>query len=117
MIKFSILMPRNPALTHEQFVAYHQQQHAPLFMSIPAVKDNVRRYVQQHPVPLDGLDVPLVAVDGITELWFDDAQGIANVFTDPEYLRVIRPDEAKFCDLGGCTFAVTAENVVHEDAH
>lgn len=114
MIKFSILMPRNPTMTHEQFVVYHQQQHALLFMSIPAVKDNVRRYVQQHPVPLEGLDLPLVAVDGITELWFDDAQGIANVFTDPEYLRVIRPDEAKFCDLDGCTFSVTTENVVHD---
>ncbi len=116
MIKFSILMPRNTEMTHEQFVAYHQQQHAPLFMSIPAVKDNVRRYVQQHPVSLDGLDLPLAPVDGITELWFDDARGIANVFTDPEYLRVIRPDEAKFCDLSGCTFAVTTENVVHDPA-
>ncbi len=37
-------------------------------MSIPAGKDNVRRYVEQHPAPLEGLDLPLVAVDGITEL-------------------------------------------------
>jgi len=44
------------------------------------------------------------------------ADGIANVFTDPEYLRVIRPDEAKFCDLDGCTFAVTTENLVHDPA-
>ena len=34
----------------------------------------------------------------MTELWFDDVDGIRTLFTDEEYLRVIRPDEMKFCD-------------------
>ena len=48
MIKFSILLRRNPAMTHEQLVTYHRDNHAPLFMSMPVVQAHVRRYVQQH---------------------------------------------------------------------
>lgn len=113
MIKLTILLRRNPMLTHDAFVAYHREKHAPLFMSVPAVKDNVRRYVQQHTSTVELPGLPEPTFDGVTELWFDDIEGIGGVFANPEYLAVVRPDEARFCDMLGCEFLVTTENFVN----
>ena len=112
MIKFTILLRRNPAMTHAEFVAYHRTQHAPLFTSLPEVKQFVRRYVQVHATGdvLPGL--PDSKIDGSTELWFDDLAGLAAVFQSKDYLEKIRPDEAKFLDLAACEFLVGVENPV-----
>ena len=72
MIKFTILLRKRQDLSHEEFVQYHKNNHAPLFKSLPEVQQYVRKYVQGHtqPVTLPGLPPP--AYDGTTELWFDD---------------------------------------------
>jgi len=113
MIKFMILLRRSPAMSHAEFVEHHQRHHAPLFMSVPAVQQHVRRYVQTHPVAADLPGLPTTDIDGTTELWFDDQAAFAAVFTDPTYLDVVRPDEARFLDLARCEFLVTTEHVVH----
>jgi len=112
MIKFTILLKRNPALTHAQFVHHHKTVHAALFTSIAAVTATVRRYVQQHALEVALPGMPAVKYDGITELWFDDVEGLARCFSDPEYLRLVRPDEASFLDLHACDFVVSSENPV-----
>ena len=112
MIKFTILLRRNPAITHAAFVEHHKTVHAALFMSVPAVQAHVRRYVQQHAIEVELPGLPPARYDGITELWFDDVAGIGAVFGDGEYLARIRPDEAKFLNLQGCDFLVTEENPV-----
>jgi len=113
MIKFTILLRRTPAMTHDEFVDYHRNRHAPLFMSVPAVQEHVRRYVQTHTIAADLPGLPATNIDGTTELWFADQAAFAAVFTDPTYLELIRPDEARFLDLEHCEFLVTQENVVH----
>ena len=112
MIKFTILLRRNPAMTREQFVTYHREQHAPLFCGLPAVKQHVRRYVQCHTVPASIPGLPPVEFDGITELWFDDVAGLEAVFTAQSYMNTVRPDEAKFLDLHGCEFVLSTETVL-----
>lgn len=112
MIKFTILLKRRPTLSHEQFVAHHKDKHAALFMSMPVVQETVRRYVQQHALPVTLPGMPPVKYDGVTELWFDDIDALAKCFMDPEYLRVIRPDEESFLDVHGCDFIVSDETVV-----
>ena len=112
VVKFTILLRRKPSMTHEEFVAYHRDQHSPLFCSLPAVRQHVRRYVQQHTLPLNIPGLPAAKYDGITELWFDDATDIGVVFGDAEYLTRIRPDEERFLDLHSCDFLVSRENVV-----
>ena len=87
-------------MTQEEFVSYHREKHAPLFCLLPAVKRYVRRYVQQHTLPVEMPGLPPAKYDGITELWFDDADGIGAVFTDSDY------------HLHGCDFIVSQENVV-----
>lgn len=59
MIKFSIFLRRRTDTTHEEFVAYHKEKHAPLFIALPEVKEHVRKYTQCH-----GL---LVALPGLPE--------------------------------------------------
>jgi uncharacterized protein (TIGR02118 family) len=114
VIKFVAAMRRIPALTHDQFVDYHRSQHAELFMSLPEVRTHVRRYIQSHPVQvsLPGLDTS--SFDGLTEIWFDDIDGLKGVFDSPSYLTRIRPDEEKFIDLARSEVMVTTEFAVHD---
>lgn len=112
MVKFTILLRKRPDMTHEAFVQYHRTQHAPLFLSVPAVQQYVRRYVQGHLIPFALLGLPPFAYDSTTELWFDTPEDIAKVFGDEEYLRLIRPDKMKFLDLSGCGFLLLAEQVM-----
>ena len=104
MIKLTILLKRNSAMTHDEFVTYHREHHADLFMSVPVVQANVAAYVQQHTVDESVEGLPPAPFDGVTELWFEDAENNRRLFTDEEYLRVIRPDEMKFCDLDAAAF-------------
>lgn len=100
-------------MSQEEFVAYHRQQHAPLFMSMPVVQQHVRRYVQQHTLDVTVPGLPPTTIDGVTELWFDDVDSIAAVFTDEAYLETVRPDEAKFLDLEKSEFIITEEYPVY----
>ena len=112
MIKFTILLRRKASMTHEAFVEHHKTAHAKLFMSILVVKDTVRRYMQQHALPVELPGMPPAKYDGITELWFDDVDALARCFSDAEYLARVRPDEESFLDLPGCDFIVSTENPV-----
>lgn len=112
MIKFTILLLRRSGMTHEEFVSYHKNVHAPLFASLPEVKINVRKYVQCHVLPLTIPGLPPPQYDGITELWFDDVDSIGKVFHADRYLELIRPDEERFLDLHGCSFLISTENPV-----
>ncbi len=112
MIKFTIILRRKPDLTHEQFVDYHRNTHAALFRSLPEVKQHVRRYVQCHSTGDHLPGLPDSRIDGTTELWFDDLQGLAAVFQSATYLKTIRPDEEKFLDLHACEFLLGTEHTV-----
>lgn len=113
MIKFTILLKRKSALTHEQSVDHHKNAHGALFMSVKVVQETVRRYTQQHTmtdVELPGMPPP--KYDGMTKLWFDVVDLLAKCFSDEEYLVKIRPDEESFLDLHDCDLLVTTENFV-----
>lgn len=112
MIKFTILLKRRQGTTHEDFVGYHKTHHAPLFASLPEVKENVLRYVQSHSLQISIPGLPPPEYDGITEIWFDTVDSIGKVFNSERYLELIRPDEEKFLDLHGCSFLISAENQV-----
>ena len=83
MIKVLSLLTRKPEYTHEQFVKHWLEIHGPLARAVPGI----RRYVQSH---ITGTrtraDVPEaeVAVDGIAELWYDDAEALARSAATPE---------------------------------
>ena len=115
MIKMTILLRRKLEMTREEFISYHRKNHAPLFSSLPEVKQYVRRYVQCHATGATLPGLPDNHIDGSTELWFDDLQSLAGVFTSENYMRTIRPDEEKFLNLHACEFLVGEEHEVIPD--
>ena len=117
MIKMTILLRRKAGTSHDDFVAHHRNNHAPLFGSLPEVKKFVRRYVQCHSTGDQLPGLPDNHIDGSTELWFDDLAGLAGVFQSQNYMTTIRPDEEKFLDLHACEFLVGAEHEVISMAH
>ncbi len=112
MVKFSIFLAKRSDMSHEDFVHHHKNNHAHLFTSLPEVQQYVRKYIQCHTLPVSLPGLPQLTYDGITELWFDDAESVEKVFTSDRYMQLIRPDEEKFLDLEKCSFLITAENHV-----
>ena len=112
MLKITILLRRKAEITHDEFVAHHRDTHAPLFCALPEVRQNVRRYVQCHSTGDQFPGMPNFGIDGSTELWFDDLAGVAAVFTAPDYLATIRPDEENFLNLPGCEIFLGTEHEV-----
>ena len=112
MIKMTILLRRNPKMTHAEFVSYHRDPHAAIFSSLAEVKRHVWRYVQGHATGdvLPGL--PDSHIDVSTELWFDDLAAIAGVFAFTNYMATIRPDEEKILDPHACEFLIGVEHEV-----
>ena len=46
------------------------------------------------------------------ELWFDSVADKDAFYSDPDYLRDVNPDEARFADMSETVFFVTSEEPV-----
>jgi hypothetical protein len=64
--------------------------------------------VQCHTLP-DEYEQDEVAFDGTAEIWFDCVEDKDAFFNDPDYLKDIQPDEARFADMSRTVFFVTEE--------
>ncbi len=94
MIKSISLLTRRPEFSHEQFVKYWLEVHAPLALGVPGI----RRYVQSHiTAERSRPDIPTtdVAIDGIAELWFDDVAAMERSNATPE-AKALHADGALF---------------------
>lgn len=111
MVKFSVLIKRRADMTVEEFRSYWAEQHGPLVLSVPEFMRHIRRYVQCYPCLDAWAQFPGVepAYDGIAELWADSLEALQAAFSEPRYLELIRPDEARFADLANCHFLVCEE--------
>jgi len=97
----------------EAFQHHWRTRHAGLVKGNAATKRYVRKYVQCHTLP-DEYANGDVAFDGTAELWFDSVADKDAFFSDPDYLRDIRPDEPTFADMSRTVFFVTAEEPVFD---
>jgi uncharacterized protein (TIGR02118 family) len=94
VIKSISLLTRKDGMTHQQFVRHWVDVHAPLAHAVPGL----HRYVQSHIVAerrrpdIPALDVD---VDGIAELWYDDAESMARALASPES-KALHADGALF---------------------
>jgi len=111
VIKLVALLKRRSDLSLEEFLAYYQQRHAPLFArSIPReVADAIKYYAQNHAVQLGASDPPF---DCVTEFGFDDVDGMRRWTS--WYLsddgKVLRDDEERFMDTSKRVVIVTREH-------
>lgn len=94
MIKVLSLLTKRDGLTHDEFVKYWMETHAPLAHRVPGL----RRYVQSHITGTRGRpDIPQidVEIDGIAELWYDDVATMRLSAASPEAQRLYA-DGARF---------------------
>lgn len=111
MIKLIVAIRRNPDMSPSQFHEYWRTTHAAKVRSIPACARYIRRYVQAHTVEAEyAAGEP--SYDGTAELWFDSPADRDAFFSDPDYLRVVAPDERVFADMDATRFFVTREESV-----
>lgn len=120
MIKFVYCVRRHPSLSADQFRKYWLEKHGPLVRSY-AQALRAKRYVQSHT-----LDTPLnmhaqaprgtkPPYDGITEVWWDSAEILAEALSTPEGQAAntaLAQDEGRFCDLANCSVFFTEEHTI-----
>jgi len=111
MIRLTALLRRNPALTAEEFHAHWRDVHGPLIQSVPGIDRWVVRYEQHLRVPADvGPWTGTEDVDGITLQWFESYEDFMAMVADPEYQRIVGPDERYLVDLERSVFLLTDES-------
>ena len=88
MVKMVVLLIRKESFTHEEFVTYWEEEHAPLVEELP----NVERYVTSVPT-----EPEKSAYDGIAELYFEDMAALGEAF-DTDAGDALLADAAEFSD-------------------
>ncbi|HEY2997270.1 MAG TPA: EthD domain-containing protein [Acidimicrobiales bacterium] len=110
MIRLTAMLRRNPALSAADFHAHWRDVHAAKILSVPGIGDRVVRYEQHPRVP----DVPGAwtgsdGYDGVTTQWFRSLDDFTAMISDPEYQRIVGPDESHLLDLAGGVYLLTGE--------
>ena len=108
MIKVVSLMKRRSGMSVDAFQDYWRSQHSTLVAQLPSLK----RYVQSH-TRLSGYKNREPAVDGISELWFDDTDALSALQASP-LLGVVAEDEKKFIDMGSQIQLLVEEHVIKD---
>lgn len=110
MIRLTALLRRNPALTAAEFHAHWRDVHAAKILSVPVVTETVVRY-EQHPRVPDaaGHWTGSEGFDGMTLQWYRSLDAFETMISDPEYQRVVAPDERHLLDLTNSVYLLTDE--------
>jgi uncharacterized protein (TIGR02118 family) len=108
MVKSLSLLVRKDGMTHEQFMKHWVEIHAPLALEVPGLRRYVQSHIQEGRRRPDIPDIG-VAVDGIAETWYDDAEAMARAIATPQ-MRALHADGARF--IGRIQTFVVHEHVV-----
>ena len=122
MIKFVYCVRRRPDVTPEAFKKYWLENHGPLVRRHAAAL-RARKYVQSHTLDTELNTYAQMprgtkpAYDGITELWWDQAEDLIAALGSPEGQaanKILAEDEARFCDLPNCSVFFTEEHTIFD---
>ncbi|KAI7763132.1 hypothetical protein LZL87_012169 [Fusarium oxysporum] len=98
IVRITFLLQKRDDVTHEQFHNW-SEEHPKIWLSVPIVKEKLVKYSQFHADEKLGLSatrLPLVApFDGAATMWAKSLEDLHAV-SDPEYNRIVVPDEEKF---------------------
>jgi uncharacterized protein (TIGR02118 family) len=111
MIKLIVAIRKRPDMSAGDFQEHLRTRHAELVRNSPATARCIRKYVQCHTM-IDQYKQGEVAFDGTAELWFESVADKDAFYSDPDYLRDVQPDEARFADMSKTVFFVTEEELV-----
>lgn len=112
MIKLAILLTRRKGMSHQEFLNYRRDVHAPLLLSIPETKKYVRKFIVSTPVPVAGY--PDRAYDAMVEAWFNSVEDLNSFFLSDNFVKKVDPDHDNFLDMPAIVRLVTEETVVVE---
>jgi hypothetical protein len=106
VIKLTVLVKRNPALSVDEF---HEawRAHGRMIAEEPAFGRFIRRYEQHHRVPADYRNGD--TFDGMVLQWFDSYGDFVAMLQTPEYAEKMQPDEERLLDLPGMVILFTEE--------
>ena len=105
MIKSVSLLTRKAGLSHEEFIHLWVNEHAPLAHAVPGLRRYVLSLVEGAPVRPD-IPVHGIEIDGVAELWYDDAESMRRAAASPE-MHALRAHGAQI--IGRITSLVTHE--------
>ncbi len=108
MIKVVSVIKRRSDMSVEAFQDYWGNQHSQLVIQLPSLK----RYVQSH-TRLSGYKNQNPAVDGISELWFDDTDALV-ALQNSSLLGKVADDEKKFIDTSSQIQLLVEEHVIKD---
>lgn len=111
MVKVIVAIVRREGISVQAFHEHWRGPHARLVIACPASRRYIRRYIQCHTISGQG-EMEAPAFDGVAELWFDSIEDKEHFFADPDYIRDVRPDEARFADMRRTKFIVSQEEFV-----
>jgi hypothetical protein len=110
MIRLTALLRRNPALSAEEFHAHWRDVHAAKILSVPRIRDWVVRYEQHPRVPeAAGRWTGSEGFDGMTLQWYRSLDDFEAMIRDPDYRRIVGPDEEHLLDLASSVYLITTE--------
>ena len=110
MIRLTAMLRRNPALSADEFHAHWRDVHAARILAVPGIGDRVLRYEQHPRVPeAPGQWTGSEGFDGVTVQCYEDLAGFAATIADPEYRRIVGPDERALLDMAGSVYLLTDE--------
>ncbi|KAH8821343.1 EthD domain-containing protein [Xylogone sp. PMI_703] len=109
--KLAILGRKNPKLSYEEWHRYWSEEHPKLWLSVPIVKEKIIKYSQYHgnendSKTLAGLGLPVASYDCIVTIVTRNFEDLMSVFNDPEYQRVVVPDEEYLFDRPNCNMLI-----------
>lgn len=112
MIKTVAVAFRRQGMTHEEFIHYWREEHAPL---VRAVWPGLKKYVQNEIIVEPGQKRE---ADGIVEMYYDSIddykKAMAWVMSDAG--KPIRDDGDKFCEMRpGAGFWVVEEYIAKDE--
>jgi uncharacterized protein (TIGR02118 family) len=114
VIKTIAVARRKAGMTHEEFIKYWLEVHAPLVVE---TWPGLRKYAQNHVILEPGQQYDS---DGIIEMWYDDLPAMqkAMAWVQSKEGKPIRDDGDKFCDIhGGGGFWLVEEHVVKDETN
>ena len=106
MIKLTVLVKRNPALSVEEF---HEEwrAHGRMIAEEPVFRRFIKRYEQHHRVPADYRNGD--TCDGMAVQWYDTYADFLALLATDEYASKMQPDESRILDLSGMVILFTHE--------
>lgn len=106
MIKLTVLVKRNPALSVEEFHA-EWRAHGRMIAEEPVFGRFIQRYEQHHRSLADYRTGD--TYDGMAVQWFDSYRDFIALIQTPEYAAKMQPDEARILDPAGIVVLFTEE--------